>query len=161
LVVVVLTVLGSSVGAETVADVAGEQLEPSLGSVVTLDQSSQEDADVDAAPPSTTPMDALVEDTATLPPPSPDRRPKNVSETVADARPPRRVAMAGLPVGLRLLFTFLYYALPAVNMFLLNPSLARTILPVFEYMLGEDVGSLFGATGVLRLVVSVVQETFA
>lgn len=69
--------------------------------------------------------------------------------------------MAGLPVGLRLLFTFLYYALPAVNMFLLNPSLARTILPVFEYMLGEDVGSLFGATGVLRLVVSVVQETFA
>ncbi|XP_037804487.1 uncharacterized protein LOC119598867 [Penaeus monodon] len=164
--VVGVAVLSSCVGAETASAVGGELLEPSLGSVVSLDQSTPGDADVDPAPPDSptrtaTPKDVPAEDTGTPPPPSPDPRPRNVSEILPDARPPRRVAMAGLPVGLRLLFAFLYYALPAVNMFLLNPSLARTLVPVFEYVFGEGVGSLFGASGALKLVVSVVEEAFA
>ncbi|XP_047488919.1 uncharacterized protein LOC125039184 [Penaeus chinensis] len=160
-VVVGVAVLSFCVGAETATTVGGELLEPSLGSVVSLDQSTPDDADADPAPsdsptPAATPRDAPAEDTGTPPPPSPDPGPRNASETVADARPPRKVAKAALPVGLRLLFAFLYYALPTVNMFLLNPSLARTILPIFEYFFGEGVGELFGSSRTLKLVVSTV-----
>ncbi|XP_042887364.1 uncharacterized protein LOC122263110 isoform X2 [Penaeus japonicus] len=186
----VLIVLSVCSGAEAAAVVTGEQLEPALGTVVSLDPTSSEDPD--AAPkPSGSPSPATIpegvervranEESAKDPKdlkdlkdlgnqllPTPDPRPRNASqegplETNA-RRPPvsrNRLALSRLPAPIRLFFVFLYYALPTINMFLLNPSLARTIDPILEYFFGSGYLTLLGSTRTLRLVVSVFSEAFA